>query len=105
MEAFRTLRPCARFLGGSLVSLTLVALTLASNTQVAEALSSCDATIYAADLGGALYAFTPPSAASAPVPGAPGNFFTISRGPYTGNVYTVSSGVPATLTSYNVTTN
>jgi uncharacterized repeat protein (TIGR01451 family) len=105
MEAFRTLRRRARFLGGALVSLTIVVLSLASNTQVAEALTSCNATIYAANLGGALYAFTPPSAAAASVPGAPANFFTIARGPYTGNVYNVSSGVPATLTSYNVTTN
>ena len=105
MEAFRTLRRRARFLGGALLAFTIAALSPASNPLPAEAASSCDATIYAADLGGALHAFTPPSAGAASVPGAPTNFFTISRGPYTGNVYNVSSGVPATLSSYNVTSN
>ncbi len=83
----------------------LTAATLAGSTGAAGAVSSCNAAIYGADLGGHLYVFTPPSAAAASVAGAPTNFFTIARGPYTGNVYNVSSGTPAALSSYNVTTN
>jgi uncharacterized repeat protein (TIGR01451 family) len=105
MEAFRRARRAARHLGCLFLTTVLVALSLAVTTGAARAASSCNATIYGADLNGKLYAFTPPSPAAAAIAGAPTNFFTISRGPYTGNVYNVSSGTPAALTSYNVTTN
>ena len=83
----------------------LVPLSLAATTGVAQATSSCNATIYGADLGGHLYSFTPPSATATSVAGAPNYFFTIARGPYTGNVYNVSSGTPATLSSFNPVNN
>lgn len=105
MDAFRRLRFGVRLIGCLPLITALVLLSLAGSTGTAAAASSCNATIYGADLGGNLYAFTPPSAAAASVPGAPTNFFTIGRGPYTGNVYNVSSGVPAALTSYNVVSN
>jgi uncharacterized repeat protein (TIGR01451 family) len=105
MDASRRARRTARHFACLLLSTVLTSLTLAGGTAPADAASSCNATIYGADLSGHLYAFTPPSAAATAVSGAPTNFFTIGRGPYTGNVYNVSSGTPAALTSYNVTTN
>jgi uncharacterized repeat protein (TIGR01451 family) len=101
MTATRRALRAARLACALLAAAALVPLSLAATTRDAQATSSCDATIYGADLGGNLYSFTPPNAAATSVAGAPHYFFTISRGPYTGNVYNVSSGVPATLSSFN----